>query len=178
MTEFFVRKVDADEYLGMLGFCGFFIAIIQASIAERHDIYKFFAPDHDCHHEHAVFLWISYVIAAWLLYNGIARFLQISEVALLNLNFLTSDLYAVLFSVFAEGVVPSEYYFLALICIVIGVYIYETAPSPAGPLDSDQIEAQDKEDRQKFDENESDFADVNLPPATNVGIKEVTLEMT
>lgn len=146
LTEFFVRKVDADEYLGMLGLCGFFIALIQALIVERDDIYKFFTPDHDCHHTHAVFLWISYIIAAWILYVGNAQFLQISEVALLNLNFLTADLYAVIFSVVAEGVVPSEFYFLALICIVSGVFIYETAPSPIGPLQSDEIEAEDKID--------------------------------
>ena len=160
----------------MLGLCGVFIAIIQASIAERHDIYKFFAPDHDCHHEHAIFLWISYIIASWLAYTGIARFLQVSEVALLNLNFLTADLYAVVFSVFAEGVVPSEFYFFALFCIIIGVYIYETAPSPVGPLDSDQIAAEDINNQEAY-KGDKDFEPVKLPPTHNVGIKEGTLEM-
>eukprot|EP00815_Leptocylindrus_aporus_P007829 CAMPEP_0116061718 /NCGR_PEP_ID=MMETSP0322-20121206/7256_1 /TAXON_ID=163516 /ORGANISM="Leptocylindrus danicus var. apora, Strain B651" /LENGTH=380 /DNA_ID=CAMNT_0003546739 /DNA_START=460 /DNA_END=1602 /DNA_ORIENTATION=+ len=188
ITEFFVRKVDSDEYLGMLGFCGVFLAIIQSAIIERHDVYKFFAPDHDCHHEHAVFLWISYVVAAWLLYTGIARFLQVSEAALMNLNFLTADLYAVLFSVFAEGVIPSEFYFVALVCIVCGVYLYETAPSPVGPLDSDQIEA---EDRQYQNEEEArnrkkcnsptvssvnSGVEMNIPPP--IETKEVTLEIT
>mmetsp|Transcript_10533 Transcript_10533/g.15657 ORF Transcript_10533/g.15657 Transcript_10533/m.15657 type:complete len:428 (+) Transcript_10533:302-1585(+) len=187
LTEYFVRKVDREEYLGMIGFCGLILAVIQASITERNDIYKFFTPDHDCHHEYAVLLWISYVLAAFLFVTGASRFLKISEAALMNLSLLTSDLYAVLFSVFAEGVIPSEFYFLALFCIVLGVYVYETAPSPIGRLDSEQIEAQDEASQNNEDlpQNSAGVSvgnggpsTVGLPPAPSVTIQKVELEIT
>ena len=61
---------------------------------------------------------------------GIASFLQISDAAFFNLSLLTGDAWAVAFSVFAEGIVPSYSFYAALAVTLSGVVVYETAPSP------------------------------------------------
>lgn len=45
-------------------------------------------------------------------------------------SLLTGDAWAVIFSVFAEGIVPSPSFYVALFVTLTGVVIYETAPSP------------------------------------------------
>ena len=45
-------------------------------------------------------------------------------------SLLTGDAWAVVFSVFAEGIVPSSTFYVALFITLTGVVIYETAPSP------------------------------------------------
>jgi hypothetical protein len=45
-------------------------------------------------------------------------------------SLLTGDAWAVAFSVFAEGIVPSPSFYAALFITLTGVVIYETAPSP------------------------------------------------
>ena len=57
-------------------------------------------------------------------------FMELSEAALLKLSLLTADVWATLFSVFAVGMVPSGFYFISLVTIVVGIVIYEAAPSP------------------------------------------------
>ncbi len=45
-------------------------------------------------------------------------------------SLLTGDAWAVVFSVFAEGIVPAPSFYVALFITLTGVVIYETAPSP------------------------------------------------
>ena len=49
---------------------------------------------------------------------------------------LTGDAWAVVFSVFAEGIKPPPTFYVALAITLSGVIIYETAPSPV--VDSQQ----------------------------------------
>jgi hypothetical protein len=51
---------------------------------------------------------------------------------------LTGDAWAVVFSVFAEGITPPPTFYVALAITLSGVIIYETAPSPV--VDSQQQE--------------------------------------
>jgi hypothetical protein len=43
---------------------------------------------------------------------------------------LTGDAWAVIFSVFGEGITPPPTFYVALVITLSGVIIYETAPSP------------------------------------------------
>lgn len=45
-------------------------------------------------------------------------------------SLLTGDAWAVIFSVFAEGIKPPPIFYIALAITLSGVIIYETAPSP------------------------------------------------
>ena len=49
------------------------------------------------------------------------------------MSLLTSDLWAVIFSIVAVGFVPPGTYYLALFAIVSGIVVYESASSPAQP---------------------------------------------
>ena len=70
---------------------------------------------------------------------GELKFLEVSECALLNMSILTSDLWAVVFSIVAVGFIPRGTYYLALFAIVSGIVIYESAASPAQPLTPSNI---------------------------------------
>jgi hypothetical protein len=45
---------------------------------------------------------------------------------------LTGDAWAVIFSVYGEGISPPPTFYVALVITLSGVIIYETAPSPVG----------------------------------------------
>jgi hypothetical protein len=77
-----------------------------------------------------------FAIGGMITYAGVGAFLQISDAAFLNLSLLTGDAWAVMFSVFAEGIKPSPTFYVALAITLSGVIIYETAPSPV--IDSQQ----------------------------------------
>lgn len=69
---------------------------------------------------------------------GEVRFLILSEAALLNLSLLTSDLWAVVFSIFMVAAVPGAAYYGALLLIIAGIVLYEAGPSPTSiPADID-----------------------------------------
>lgn len=61
---------------------------------------------------------------------GASRFFQISEATFFGLSLLSGDLWSVIFSVFAEGIVPHSLFFIALVFVLGGMIIYEMAPSP------------------------------------------------
>jgi len=45
-------------------------------------------------------------------------------------SLLTGDAWSVAFSVFGEGIKPAPLFYVALCVTLLGVVIYETAPSP------------------------------------------------
>ena len=70
--------------------------------------------------------------------------------ALLNILLLSSDLYAAIFDVIAIGYELTGYFYLAFLCIVVGIVLYEAGPSPAesGPTTTPMaIEFSHKEKR-------------------------------
>ncbi len=145
-----------NEYLGILGFFGFFITMIQAAIIERSDIAKFFSPDEvskeqyedynnpydaprTCSQDDALLILFAYTIAGYLFQHGLSRFLKVSESALLTISILTADLWAALFTVFAQHIMPSYFFFIAFILVITGVIVYEMSPSPLGTAEDLQI---------------------------------------
>ena len=129
---------NTTEYLGMLGACGFIIAFIQSMIFERDSIREFFGRDPDessssssnCTQAMGWWLYSVFVGVTVLSYVGASYFLTISEAAYFSLSLLTGDLWAVLFSIFAEQIIPGPIFFGALVLVLSGIIIYEMAPSP------------------------------------------------
>jgi solute carrier family 35 protein F1/2 len=137
VQEISVRKLGGPyEYLGMLGFWATMIAIVHCYIFERNGIVNFFADseDHDddgtCSRKTALWILTGYFVANVSIYWGTSQFLQYSEATFYNLSLLTGDVWSVVFSVLAQGIRPYPLFFVALICTVSGVMVYEMAPSP------------------------------------------------
>ncbi len=94
-------------------------------------------------------LFFTFAGVTMLNYAGTSRFLMISEAAFFNLSLLTGDLWSVVFSIFAENIIPQPLFFVALVFVLSGVVLYEMAPSPALPgetKDYDGIHATEDED--------------------------------
>jgi len=117
------------EYLSMISFWGFLISGIQALVLERQAIYAFF-HDGACAFKFSIMLLIIYVICQVIRKVALSRFLLISEAAFLNLSMLTSDLYTTIFSVVAQNIFPRNFFFVGLSMVLIGIFVYEMAPSP------------------------------------------------
>mmetsp|Transcript_7701 Transcript_7701/g.22538 ORF Transcript_7701/g.22538 Transcript_7701/m.22538 type:complete len:576 (-) Transcript_7701:165-1892(-) len=153
LTELTVSdQGDTTEYLGMVGFYGAIISMVQTYFLERDAIRDFFpgnaqgstggdddfgeieidgAMEETCSASKALFLLVSFVVVINLAYAGRSRFLVISEATFFNLSLLTGDLWSVAFSVVAERIVPRPLFFAALTAVLSGVVFYEMAPSPA-----------------------------------------------
>ena len=158
LTEITVQNNSGtSEYLGMMGFFAFWISIIQAFILEWDDILEFFGEDtkfsSTCSLEKGWTVLLSFVILMVLTDMASSRFLMISEAAFFNLSVLTGDLWSVVFSVFAEKIVPGPSFFVALVLVLSGVVVYEMVPSPALPTT----------DKGYFADNNSNNANVFSP---------------
>ena len=140
LTERIVKKQhDVKEYLGMVGLFGSMLCFVQALIFERKNVLQFFhidAPSQQsqqspqCSVTQGWTLLSACVVLGVVSYAGMSRFLIASEAALLNLSLLTGDLWAALFSLEAEQIMPSSHFWVSLIMIVVGVFVYEMASSP------------------------------------------------
>mmetsp|Transcript_36910 Transcript_36910/g.79694 ORF Transcript_36910/g.79694 Transcript_36910/m.79694 type:complete len:432 (-) Transcript_36910:129-1424(-) len=133
LSEMMIKKYGGeDELLFVKWFFGLGISVFQLLILEEDSLVAFFENQggEPCKVSMRFLLLGVYVVFQALDKAGEIRFLGISEAALLNLSLLTSDLWAAAFSTFAEGVVPSVSYFVALLLIVSGIVMYEAGPSP------------------------------------------------
>jgi solute carrier family 35, member F1/2 len=120
------------EYLGMMGLYGCTLSSIQALILERKAIQAFFHGG-ACEFKVSLLLLVTYVGCQVVRKEALSRFLLISEAAFLNLSMLTSDLYTTLFSIFAQNILPRNFYFVGLSLVLSGIFVYELAPSPVVP---------------------------------------------
>lgn len=122
------------EYMAMLGFFGTAISFFQVMVFELPDLYDLFAFG-------SYVQWLllaASAVAGYIFFGGMSRFLMMSESALLNLSLLSGDLWAVVFSVIEEHVMPTYIFFLSFAVIVSGVVVYEMAPSPIGSEHEEQ----------------------------------------
>jgi len=130
LQELMVKKFSQTEFLGLLGFYGTIISVVQVLFLEMEEVAKFFNGAGRCETQTGLSLLAIFFIATYTNYVGRAKFLTISEAALLNLSLLTADLFSVLFSVFVEHIHPNPVFYAALILIMGGVVVYEIGPSP------------------------------------------------
>jgi solute carrier family 35, member F1/2 len=133
LAELSVRRLGGiNEYLGMIGFFGIFIAIFQVAISERQivvDMVNGVNPT-GCGGNVVSGLLVAYVVGQFSRKAGLAAFLTISDAALLQLSLLTSDLYAALFSIIYLQILPRSSSWLAMLAALVGIVVYELAPSP------------------------------------------------
>jgi len=82
----------------------------------------------DCPALEALFLLVIAVAANTLFYYGVSLFLpSIAGAApVLNLSLLTSDLWAVLFTIVVQKKYPSYLYFISFLTIFGGIVVYES----------------------------------------------------
>ena len=139
LAELSVRRLGGiNEYLGMVGFFGIFIAIFQVAISERQivvDILNGVNPS-GCGGNVVAGLLVAYVVGQFSRKAGLAAFLTISDAAFLQLSLLTSDIYAALFSIMYLHILPRSSSWLAIFAALIGIIVYELAPSPRIDLPS------------------------------------------
>eukprot|EP00557_Chaetoceros_sp_GSL56_P014892 CAMPEP_0176485258 /NCGR_PEP_ID=MMETSP0200_2-20121128/4945_1 /TAXON_ID=947934 /ORGANISM="Chaetoceros sp., Strain GSL56" /LENGTH=560 /DNA_ID=CAMNT_0017881893 /DNA_START=41 /DNA_END=1723 /DNA_ORIENTATION=+ len=149
LTERVVKGANhVNEYLGILGCFGVVYCAIQSLFLGELDnsslsVYLFGSSSRrndadpsdeimrQCRPSEMWMLWFASAILGAVSYTGMARFLAESEAALLNLSLLTGDLWAALFIVVAQGILPTVHFWMSLVLIAMGVLIYEVAaPSP------------------------------------------------
>lgn len=171
VIELVVKEHRAiDEFLGTVGLLGVVISFFQAMILERTAIAKFFSTNWEdidvadeyedsnkddlnpydaprtCPRPAALGLLTMYCIACYVFNAGVTYFLTVSESAFLTLSILTCDLWAVVFTVIAEHVPPSPLFYVAFILICVGVFVYESVPSPLNEspsIESDEDRSND-----------------------------------
>jgi solute carrier family 35 protein F1/2 len=137
------------EYLGCVGFFAACIAFFQATLLERQEISQFFGlfradtDEQECSAEMSLGLLLLFLAFHVLGYYTSTKFLEVSESALLNISILTENVWSVIFSILVQHLIPSPFFYGALIFTVGGVYIYETAPPPIVHDDQQGIEDQD-----------------------------------
>lgn len=117
------------EYLAILALWGIVLTVIQSAILEREAVVAFF-HDGACSVQVSLSLLAAYVICQVIRKTALCHFLLVSEAALLNLSMLTSDLYTAIFSIVIQEIMPRHFFYLGLVMVVSGIFIYEMTPSP------------------------------------------------
>jgi solute carrier family 35 protein F1/2 len=143
IAELAVRRLGGiNEYLGMIGFFGSVIAIFQVAISERQVVVDMFngVNPSGCGANIVAGLLVAYVVGQFSRKAGLAAFLTISDAALLQLSLLTSDLYAALFSVIYLQILPRASSWFAILAALVGIVVYELAPSPRVDLPSRPVQ--------------------------------------
>jgi len=130
LSEETLQTSTRTEFLGMIGLYGLMLTAIQIALFERELVWQLFNASL-CSPDATIGMFIAVVLIFAAYYIGSAQFLNISEAALLNLNLLTSDLYAIMFSIIEEHTLPNRLCGLSMALILSGVLIYESVPPPA-----------------------------------------------
>ena len=129
-SEYLLKKCNQYEFLGLSGFFGLLTCLFQIFFLEFEKTKSFFDGSSTCDVSVSTTLIIIFALTSYFKFVGDASFLILAESALLNLSLLTVDFYSTLFQIFAEQIMPSYTFFVALCFIIVGVLIYEYGPSP------------------------------------------------
>lgn len=143
-----VYRSPLDSFMYQFGFSGFLISLLQVSLLERSQVSNYFhnsggSSSTASLHANSIVscststLWgitSLFVLVTSFSYIGSTRFLLHYEAAVFNLSLLTSNGWAVLFALLYDEErkknQPGIFFFLSLIVIIMGVIVYEIAPSP------------------------------------------------
>ena len=108
---------------GRLGVCGLFLSLLQCVVLERDAVAQVDMT------WGAAGAWLAFTVALVAAYALTSWFLVEADAGLFNLSLLTSDVYAVLFSLIAVHRLVSWLYFLAFGLTMSGLIVYHRAPS-------------------------------------------------
>eukprot|EP00934_Nitzschia_sp_Nitz4_P007437 Nitzschia sp. Nitz4//scaffold142_size57810//20997//23280//NITZ4_006494-RA/size57810-processed-gene-0.46-mRNA-1//1//CDS//3329536385//7427//frame0 len=148
------RNGDTTEYLAMMGFFAFILAMLQSVLFEWDDIQTYLYGPSTCSSGESWGILIGFVLVTVVGYMGGSKFLMISEAAFFNISLLTGDLWSIIFSVEEQKMVPNFQFFVALAIVVSGMILYEMAPHP---VVQDPNEAAWESAQQQLAEIDQDF---------------------
>lgn len=128
IAEYSVKHIDRCEYLGMLGFFGILITGAAFPLLEYdaiRDLFHIIASGQEG--VKVVVLFLCFIASVCFYYVTEAYFLVTSDATLLNLSMQSVSLWVFLFSVAAYqgNRQPPSTFFLALLFVGSGVFIYE-----------------------------------------------------
>jgi solute carrier family 35 protein F1/2 len=137
--EYWAKHVDRVEYLGMLGLFGTVFTLILSFLLEREAILTLFDGTDTWLPVAGILFWylcslVSYYISSTLFYVK-------SDATLLNLSLQCSNIWAVIFSVVAFREFPPTLFYVALVLVVGGVFVYELC----GKQSRDSLSARNSE---------------------------------
>ena len=121
--EFWAKKIDRTEYLGMIGFLGSFWTLLIFPFLEGEDIYHAFSNPNSL--PGTIVLVAAYAIFLAAYYMLATLFMVKCDATLLNLSLQASNLWAILFSTVAFHEAPPTQFYFAVILVASGVCIYE-----------------------------------------------------
>ena len=125
IAEYCVKHIDRHEYLGMLGLFGALLTGATFPWIEHKSFNDLMGTSTE-EKLQVVAVLLCYVLSVFLYYETEAMFLIASDATLLNLSMQSVNLWAVLFSITAyQDSVPPLLFFVALVLVVIGVFVYE-----------------------------------------------------
>ncbi|KAL9242499.1 hypothetical protein vseg_016491 [Gypsophila vaccaria] len=116
--EFLVKNADKVELMAFLGVFGAIISAIQIAIVERTELKAIHWS------AGAALPFAGFAVAMFLFYSLVPVLLQMSGSTMLNLSLLSSDMWAVLISVFAYHQKVDWMYYLAFASVAVGLVIY------------------------------------------------------
>ena len=124
VAEQAVKQMDPNEYLGMIGVFGFLHSVTASALWESQEIIQWMHMPSSQQLE-ASFLLLWYTTSVYGYYRTYAYFLTTADATLLNLSGQASNVWAILFSVLLYRFMPSALFFVALLLVVWGVFMYE-----------------------------------------------------
>jgi drug/metabolite transporter (DMT)-like permease len=154
MAEYSARHYGGPmEFLAMIGLWGVLFSAVSAFIGEREEIAQLFSTEvnYQCPPAERFSLLAASVLSLFMHSVGVAYFVLFSESALLNMSLLTGNFWAVGFSILGQGIFPDPIFYVALFLIIIGILVYESAPSPV-PLDETPVIDALPTTKREFDE--------------------------
>lgn len=133
LAELSVKSFSIPEFLGMLGVFGTLFSTLQILLLEPETLHLFFFNSSSSSALISCSTSTSFLLLGWnvislsLYYIGASYFLSLNDAALLDVSLLSTNLYAILFVVFGEKIIPSHpwIFFTAVGLVISGVFVYE-----------------------------------------------------
>jgi len=116
--EFCVKKRDRVEVVAMLGVFGTLISTIQLLILERKELESLEWS------YTIVLLFLGYGLSMFAFYTLVPFLLKMSGATIFNLSLLTSDMWAILISIFFYHKAVDWLYYVAFGVVAVGLTIY------------------------------------------------------
>lgn len=132
LAEYSIKHMDRVEYLFMIGLCGACITGIHVPFVEGHQLYHLVMETSATRQLQALTGIVFYVTGLILYYISATIFLVHADATLLVLSLQATQFWAILFSVVAEHHPPAPLFFVAVVLVVSGVFLYEMT-NDAGP---------------------------------------------
>jgi solute carrier family 35 protein F1/2 len=141
--EYWVKHIDRVEYLGMLGLFGALLTSIMFPLLEWEAILGLFTQTDSFLAALGVLCW--YIVSLVMFYISCTFFFVSSDATLLILSLQSSNLWAILFSVAVFQESPPPAFYLAIVLVVGGVFVYELCGTIPQQMEDEPLQAKNIE---------------------------------